>query len=155
MNVTDANSCTTTQLFNVVGATPLDFTPLIETAILDPGTATGAIRINANGGTGDYTYSKEGVNWQPSNIFTNLKAGNYDFYIKDTNGCIIGPKRITLTEPPVFQITIQKIEGIKCFGETTGSLKAIAIGGTPNATAPFIIIVGLIPLQVRFIQEKP
>ncbi|MFK7004366.1 hypothetical protein BWK63_06570 [Flavobacterium covae] len=137
LNVTDANSCTTTQLFNVVGATPLDFTPLIETAILDPGTATGAIRINANGGTGDYTYSKEGVNWQPSNIFTNLKAGNYDFYIKDTNGCIIGPKRITLTEPPVFQITIQKIEGIKCFGETTGSLKAIAIGGTPNATAPF------------------
>lgn len=137
LNVTDANSCTTTQLFNVVGATPLDFTPLIETAILDPGTATGAIRINANGGTGDYTYSKEGVNWQPSNIFTNLKAGNYDFYIKDTNGCIIGPKRITLTEPPVFQVTIQKIEGIKCFGEATGSLKAIAIGGTPNGTAPF------------------
>ncbi|QYS89504.1 T9SS type A sorting domain-containing protein [Flavobacterium davisii] len=101
------------------------------------GTNSGAIKIKATGGTGIFSYSIDGTNWQLSNIFAHLKAGNYNFYTKDTNACIIGPKSISLTEPAPFQVSIQSIKSIKCHGDSTASLKAIATGGTPQINPPY------------------
>lgn len=47
----------------------------------------GKIIITASGSSG-YTYSKDGTNFQSSNTFSNLAAGNYTVTVKDANGCM-------------------------------------------------------------------
>ncbi len=50
------------------------------------GGADGTVTITATGGNGTYTYSSDGVNFQPSNVF-NLAGGTYTITVKDGNGC--------------------------------------------------------------------
>lgn len=47
-----------------------------------------SITINVTG-TGNYQYSLDNINgmYQTSNVFTNVPAGIYDVFVKDTNGC--------------------------------------------------------------------
>ncbi len=47
------------------------------------------VTINVKGGMSSYQYSIDGVNWQDSNVFTNLEGGNYTLFIKDSLGCNI------------------------------------------------------------------
>lgn len=47
----------------------------------------GKITISANGGSGDFMYSINGSDFQSSNIFENLGAGNYSVTVTDVNEC--------------------------------------------------------------------
>jgi hypothetical protein len=49
----------------------------------------GSISVSGSGGTGSYTYSKDGTNYQASGSFSNLGTGLYTVYVKDSNGCTI------------------------------------------------------------------
>jgi hypothetical protein len=53
------------------------------------GIDNGKLTISANGGSGDFIYSINGTDFQPSNIFENLGAGNYTVTVKDVNECSI------------------------------------------------------------------
>lgn len=55
-----------------------------------------------SGSIGDYVYSLDGVNYQPSNVFNNLPAGNYTVYVKDMNGCGIVDESVWLLTYPRF-----------------------------------------------------
>ncbi|HNR17150.1 MAG TPA: choice-of-anchor L domain-containing protein [Chitinophagaceae bacterium] len=57
------------------------------TAASCSGNADGQLSITASGGNAPYSYSQDGVNFQPGNTF-NLIAGNYTVTIKDNNGCL-------------------------------------------------------------------
>jgi hypothetical protein len=48
----------------------------------------GTITINETGGVSAYTYSIDGTNYQPGNLFINLAPGVYTVYVMDDNGCI-------------------------------------------------------------------
>ncbi|MGN6600928.1 MAG: gliding motility-associated C-terminal domain-containing protein [Ginsengibacter sp.] len=50
--------------------------------------ADGVVTLKPYGGTPPYTYSLDLVNFQTSNVFSNLNAGIYQFYVKDAKGCI-------------------------------------------------------------------
>lgn len=57
----------------------------------------GSITANGSGGTAPLQYSIDGVNFQPSNIFTGLTPNNYTVTVKDANGCIATfPVTVTL-----------------------------------------------------------
>ncbi|HEY6142530.1 MAG TPA: T9SS type A sorting domain-containing protein, partial [Flavobacterium sp.] len=45
------------------------------------------ITVSATGGTGPYTYSIDGMNYQPDPTFS-VTAGAYTVYVKDSQGCI-------------------------------------------------------------------
>ncbi|MBL7732137.1 MAG: choice-of-anchor L domain-containing protein [Chitinophagaceae bacterium] len=51
------------------------------------GAADGQINISASGGTGPYTYSIDGTNFQPASLF-NVVHGPYTVTVKDVNGCL-------------------------------------------------------------------
>ncbi|MCW5917923.1 MAG: T9SS type A sorting domain-containing protein, partial [Ferruginibacter sp.] len=48
----------------------------------------GTITINHTGGKGSITFSIDGNNYQPGNVFSGLEEGTYDAYVKDQNVCI-------------------------------------------------------------------
>ena len=68
-----------TNLISIVE--PMEFT--IST-IVDENNVT----INANGGTGDLTYSINGIDFQTSNVFENLPNAEYTIIVLDENGCL-------------------------------------------------------------------
>ena len=55
------------------------------------------IVVNASGGSGEYTYSIDGVNFQNSNEFVDLPSGTYSIYIMDSNGCILVISEVIIT----------------------------------------------------------
>jgi len=58
-------------------------------ATVEPATTLtrGKITLTASGGDGNYSYSLDNSNFQTSNVFDNLLAGNYPAYVKDNSGC--------------------------------------------------------------------
>ncbi|OIQ21156.1 MAG: hypothetical protein BM557_05235 [Flavobacterium sp. MedPE-SWcel] len=53
-------------------------------------------------GIGNYEYSINGVSYQSENTFTDLKAGLYTVYIRDTNGCGVVEQEVVLLNYPKF-----------------------------------------------------
>ena len=67
--------------------------------LLCNGIATGQIFSNAIGGTPDYEYSLDGINFQPNPRFPELAAGDYLLFVRDIKGCV-DSINVNLTEPP-------------------------------------------------------
>lgn len=91
--------CTTTPQSGTINANP----PITGTAELSaPFNCTngGTITVTGvTGGTGPYSYSIDGVNFQSSNIFTGLTQGNYTVTIRDLSDCLFITNTITI--PPL------------------------------------------------------
>lgn len=51
------------------------------------GNSNGVAVVNATGGTGQYSYSLDGITWQASNVFDGLSSGAHIAYVQDENGC--------------------------------------------------------------------
>ena len=71
----------------------LELTDLTITAIQITDTTTigatdGALTITAEGGDEDYEYSIDGIDYQESNEFAGLPAGEYTAYVRDGEGTI-------------------------------------------------------------------
>lgn len=87
--------------FTITAPSKVEFS-IIKTDIICKDEATGSITVTATGGTAPYEYSKDGgVNWQLSNEFVNLTAGNYNMLVRDGNNCIApdGSQTVTVIEP--------------------------------------------------------
>jgi len=92
------------------------------------GGSDGNITITGvTGGSGALQYSKNGINWQTSSVFTGLSAGVYLIQVKDANGCI-GTTTKTLTQPNGFLIT-SATASVACHGAATGACTITASGG--------------------------
>lgn len=75
--------------------------PVIKnTAITDWTDDQNTIIVETN--PGNYQYSIDGVNYQDSPVFSNLKSGPYTIYVKDKNGCGITEKQIYILMYPRF-----------------------------------------------------
>jgi gliding motility-associated-like protein len=64
---------------------PAIFSAEVTTPAFSSGSTT--IVAMASGGFGEYEYSLDLVNWQSSNIFTDLPNGSYVVYVRDIQGC--------------------------------------------------------------------
>ncbi len=72
------------------------------------GESSGAIEINATGGSGNLTYSADGINYVSGNTFTNLSAGEHTFYVSDTLGCQIIQR--TIFSEPAQKMSMDTLE---------------------------------------------
>lgn len=136
--ITDANGCT--RLSNIVTINPI-VDPVINTLtqsqqIYCNGDATAAITVNidTSKGIAPFTYSIGGDNFQSSNIFTGLAAGNYTVTLKDSKGCT-DTDNITISEPTPINVTYHVVH-ISC--DTGGVSKgSIIIDGVSGGTKPY------------------
>jgi len=86
--VKDANSCESASIVSITEpSSALSFTETTSD-ILCYGESNGSIEITAIGGTPAYEYSIDnGANYQSSNFFESLTAGNYAVIVKDVLDC--------------------------------------------------------------------
>src|SRR5258708_4910419 len=127
----DANNCLgTTQV-------PINAAPAAVIASATPtqpkcSTDLGSINASASGGTGSYTFSIDGVNFQSSGIFNNLAAKTYTVTAKDANNCL-GTTQVPINAAPAAVIASATPTQPKCSTDL-GSINASATGGTGSYT---------------------
>jgi large repetitive protein len=90
------------------------------------GLSNGSLTANASNGTSPYQFSIDGVNFQNSNVFTNLSAGTYTVTVSDFNNCT-DTQTATLTNPDAPTLTVTTMN--PTCGNTDGSITINATGG--------------------------
>ncbi len=91
----------------------------------------GSVQINATGGTGPYTYSLDGVNFQAGNTFPNRAAGSYTAIVRDAGNCEFTiPTPIVVTQPQEMGLVIDELGSLSAANATDGIIRITASGGT-------------------------
>lgn len=127
LEVLDNNGCSDT-----IGITlnePLALVGQVsqQVDVLCNGYETGSLVLNGSGGVAPYDYSIDGGdNFQSSQTFMNLGAGEYNLVVRDTNGCWT-MWNTSITQPSALVID-PSVQGELCFGDTNGSIQVIASG---------------------------
>jgi guanyl-specific ribonuclease Sa len=124
--VKDASNCINVTTVSVTEPNFLQMSAAIIKTIDCISNAT--VTLTATGGTAPYTYSKDGITFVQSNVFDNLVAGSYTFYVKDVNSCINSSNSITISPLPLLSIS-STVVNINCKGEASGSITANATDG--------------------------
>ncbi|UPT69903.1 MAG: PKD domain-containing protein [Flavobacterium sp. JAD_PAG50586_2] len=137
ISVTDANNCGPRTMSFTITEPPLLVVSLVsQVNVLCYGASTGAITVNAIGGTpgGGYNFS-----WSGPNGFTSsnqnligIAAGTYDLTITDANSCT---KTLSVIITQSTEILIAyTTTPITCYGANNASLTVTLSGGNPPYT---------------------
>ena len=126
VSVTDEDMCTETVIVVVEAAAEI----VTSTSVLDVLCADendGEVTVSAEGGSGSFQYSEDGNNFSDNNVFDELLAGDYTFFVQDENGCS-AEAGASVAEGDAISIT-----GIVSEGDVTGegSIDITVTGGTP------------------------
>jgi hypothetical protein len=126
--IRDAIGCTVTKnVFLFEPGTPLNVSATGTDLACYLG-KDGIITVAASGGTPNYSYSVDGVNYQSAATITNLDAGTYTVYAKDANGCVATIAGITLSQPPAITI-VGSSTNVSCYGGSNGEINITAVSG--------------------------
>lgn len=68
------------------------------------------ITVFVTGGTAPYRYSIDNINWQDSNVFTDLSRGDTTVYVKDSFDCT--PIEVTITVPNIVNVITPNGDGV-------------------------------------------
>jgi hypothetical protein len=130
VRVTDAGGLTFDKTLTItITDVTITVTASATTNVTCNGGTNGAITVSGVvGGTANYTYSKDGTNYQVSNVFGDLTAGSYTIYAKDSYG-EVGSTSVSVTQPTIVSSTLSTTNPT-CFGNTDGSIVVSASGGS-------------------------
>jgi hypothetical protein len=110
-----------------------------------PGANDGSINLDHSGGTGPFEYSKDGVAWQLSSLFTGLSQGSYGMFIREqanpscVSNFIFDVNSATLTFDFTGLVTNESISG------ASDGVIAITVTGTGGA---FKFVIDGAPYQL-------
>ena len=68
------------------------------------------ITVHVIGGTPPYKYSIDNINWQDSNVFTNLSRGDYTIFVKDNYNC--EPIQVSVVVPNITNVITPNGDGM-------------------------------------------
>lgn len=126
--VKDAAGCGKGEVVEIKQPGKIDFQLITKAATCYGKSDASVTVVSATGGIGTLSYSLNGTNYQSSNLFSGLKAGNYTVYVKDVAACLI-TKSVTVTEPSDI-VSNKVITDAVCYGNNTGSILVTSAGGT-------------------------
>lgn len=105
--------------------------------------ATIEVAITAGTGTPDYFYSVNGGAFLPTNgnIFTHSAntAGNYDFVIRDSNGCLFNLPTQVIDPINAFTAAVSQVSAVSCSGPEE-VLITVTDDGNPANTYTFELL---------------
>ncbi|MCO6175672.1 T9SS type B sorting domain-containing protein [Flavobacterium sp. NRK F10] len=90
--------CSATKTFQIVLSNPAT---IVNFETHDWTVENNTIQINVTG-LGDYEYSLNGIDYQDSNLFTELPNGEYTVYVRDKHGCGVSTGDIYLLMYPKY-----------------------------------------------------
>jgi large repetitive protein len=128
VTIKDAIGCTKTIQAIVDASNPFEF-QLAATNASCVGVNNGIITAAITSGTGIFTYSINGFNYQNSNVFTGLYPGGYNVYVKDDKGCVKA-NSIFVSTNSTLTVTATSTPA-SCNSIANGTITAIASGGNP------------------------
>ncbi|MCB0571806.1 MAG: T9SS type A sorting domain-containing protein [Phaeodactylibacter sp.] len=128
VTITDANSCTYTQSFNLPAPSAVSISLLAQSDVSCFGLHDGALQVEGQGGTAPYQYT-----WNTGSIaplVVNLGQGTYHVTVTDFNGC---PQQGTYSigTPTPLELTLGDVYEPECVGDKNGQIEVLASGGTP------------------------
>ncbi len=127
VSIRDANDCKGNFTFDIVA--PPKVAVSIDTFNISCFGRTDGIAVaHPSGGVGDYR-----VSWSNGAIgdtARNLKAGTYTAFIFDKNDCPTQAD-VQVKEPPQIFLNPNRIKAARCYGDSTGELVVMGLGGTP------------------------
>ncbi|MBD0779521.1 T9SS type A sorting domain-containing protein [Maribacter sp. ANRC-HE7] len=146
LTVTDAS---TTPAFTSAEITITEPTQLTAQAFTTDvtcfGAEDGSVLITPDGGTPGYNYSIDGgINYQNSNSFPGLEAGNHTVRVQDANLCTVDVD-FTITEPQPIAITLDLQQSISAANAADGAISITAFGGTGALTYTWTGPSGFVP----------
>jgi gliding motility-associated-like protein len=95
-----ATTCTSTKNFTVTNSNIATIQEIISSDWTDNNNTISVLLHNNS--QGDYEYSLNGIDFQESNIFNNLEAGEYTVFVRDKNGCGMVSDELYLLMYPKF-----------------------------------------------------
>jgi gliding motility-associated-like protein len=131
VTATDANNCSLTLAAATLTAPTLVTVTLSSTVDVScAGLSDGGIVTQTQGGTAGYTYI-----WSNGEVTADvwsIGAGVYSVTATDAQGCIGRLSGVSINQPSALSLTINAVVStLACDGLPTGSLTAVASGGTP------------------------
>lgn len=136
VTVTDANNCTLTKTIEIDQRPGLFVNgDIIRVNPSSSGARDGSITVNIAGGTPPYNYEWRDfgnvLQSSTTNVLDNVGLEKYSLTVTDTNGCSLYIPDVDVYDPPILKVEVKQVNVILCNGDATGSLSAVAEGGTP------------------------
>ena len=131
VKVTDAHSCTTSQLITVSQPTAALTLGLAETDVNCNGGSDGTVTATFGGGTSAYQVSLDGgaaVAMTSPHTFSSLAYGSHTVKVTDAHGCTAS-QAITVNQPTTLTLALTETDA-KCYGGSDGTITATFSGGT-------------------------
>jgi gliding motility-associated-like protein len=130
LTITDANSCTKTQVFSIGSVLPPQFAGNTITNVSCFNGNTGAITCNIINSNASITFTiSPNITNTNNGSFTNAVAGIYTITMIDANGCT-GITTATITHPNPIVINSLTSTPTLCNNTPTGTITINASGGT-------------------------
>ncbi len=128
VNIVDRNGCQGVFEFNMEAPPALEL--MLEAVNVScAGQGDGVVTAVVSGGTGDYRY--DWSSGQSDEEIAELIPGSYTITVLDENDCSI-MQAANIIEPSDIQLSIEGIEDVVCFGESTGVINLLTTGGNPD-----------------------
>lgn len=132
VDVISERGCTATDTITILEPEPLVANLTIKSPLncsVPP-----LLELVVNGGNPGYTFSSDGTVFNNTilNIPEEIEAGigSYTIYVKDSKGCRSISNEIRIDSIPGLQVEVdESLATIKCNGETTATVSAMASGG--------------------------
>jgi gliding motility-associated-like protein len=123
----DSSGCVVANhVVNIGAAAPVTAT-VTPTNVSCNGGNNGSVNILFSSIALPLQYSLDGINYQSSNTFGGLSAGNYTAYFRDANNCG-GNQNFAISQPSVLTLVVTKTDAV-CDGGN-GRITITANGGT-------------------------
>jgi hypothetical protein len=134
---TDANGCSTSTTYSILDPAQLVLSSVqITNAVCNP-SASGAVVVNAAGGTGVLSYSANTgsgtINNGSVNSFGALVTQNYTITVTDTKGCTQS-SIVNVGSSPLPNFSAVSTSSVTCFGGTNGGINTTVSNGTGAIT---------------------
>ncbi len=130
VQVQDVNGCFSFAQDTIIAPASLGV-ELLPSDVLCQGENTGALGVNVFGGTPPYQYNWSNGETTPN--LTQLYAGSYSVSVTDAQGCIETSSAV-IEQPNLLTVTTDPTPSLNCSPPHTGTITAMASGGT----APYI-----------------